>query len=127
MDGPTHLQEILTGRKRRGRTTPWPVYLVLLLALLGGGGWWLRTQVAAQAGPAGEVDTDICDKLLTAASEAQPGQFLFCASRKKTIYKIAAGRIASRCWCWPTRRSMPWIWITGPGSRACPPATCAMA
>lgn len=90
-DPQQELHDVLTGR-RRGRTIPWPVYAVPVIALAVGGAYWIRSEMARPVSTSAPIETSICEQLLTTASQAAPAKFLVCASRAKTIYRLSDGR-----------------------------------
>lgn len=90
-DPQDELHDVLTGR-RRGRTMPWPLYAIPVIAVAAGGAYWIRSEMARPVSTTAPIETSICEQLLTTASQAAPTKFLVCASRAKTIYRLTAGR-----------------------------------
>ncbi len=84
----TNLQNILTGRRPKARMHPALFAVpVVLLAGVGGWAWWSATQPEAPV-YADQVETSICQDLLTETSGKHPGRFYVCASLPKTIWRI---------------------------------------
>ena len=90
------MNDILTGRKVRRPRTPWFVYAIAAVLVGGLSAWfgfsaWRSSEAEVALASRLPLETSICEQLLTQASLASPDRFFICASRPKTIYKLADG------------------------------------